>query len=374
MDMNYFPDKDTLIDLVGNINRNLRIKARKEEKTTEMIIHLLQNRYKIFVRKVDDQYQGRWIDLIFCASKETDTVSPRVWEEHFSLKENYTEEELEIGLPDRDHYLFVQSLYDKVVFPEIHGLPVPDFILTIPCFLLNAPTQFIIDYLMDRYFRGERFNGLRYQKGIGKLRVRAMSNETREGLKRQLQTIGTRENEKIKGKLIGECFRLLGFEVLVIDELKETSTYSKLKELKDVDVIAISYATQGLILIEEKPKFKTDDYLKLEALHSMLKIFPFLGKAQHWRVSYLIVARTAGIIQAEITEIAENKNVIFWTPDKFRKTFLPLFDFTITTERRINWSWEDLASSNVAPNYDSIYDDIMYKLLGKAKRPIFEYK
>lgn len=365
---NIFLEDIEILDLVRKIYANLKKRAKKETRASQQVLRLLQNRFEIVLRKIDDTFRGGVLDLLFYKNQDADSVNPNIILHDYS-KRNYTEEEWEFGVPDSDHEDFQRFLYDTSHFPEIHGLSEPDFILVIPCFLLSAPNlSFIVDYILDKNFRIERFKGLDYQRTIGKLRIQALNNDLRTFLSTESGKIGTSQISEVeKGNLIGEYFRLLGFEVLIIDVLKETPVYAKLKNIQDVDVIAISYATQGLILIEEKPKFQKKDSYKLKSLQFLLQVFPFLGRPENWRVTYLLIGRTSGLLAAELTEIAKDENVVFWTPDTFKKNLSLLLDPNLELKSTIRF---DRSRFN-QPNYNRIYSNSMRNFLGDAKRPIF---
>jgi len=128
------------------------------------------------------------------------------------------------------------------------------------------------------------------------------------------------KNEKEKGMIIAEFFKLLGYETLCIDELKE-ETFPKLNNIQDVDVVAFSFSTQSLVLIEQKRKFEKKDYYKLKTLPFILKVFPSLGKEQQWFVSYLILGKCDDSIKKDFTIMEKDIKLIFWELEEFINKF-----------------------------------------------------
>ena len=380
MEYDAFPSDIELIKLVQGIYRNLKQKAKRDNRITEDITKLLNNYFEIKIIKViDHYYEAGYLQFILSENETADSYSTDISVYEFQFKklrkEDYKNEK-EYKWDEFHLQGANESFYDELLEPEC------DLNFYIPNSLLNQDIYFISEYIHNKFLLAESFSGLNLQQKVSMTRIQSILQKNKKKLITQISNLKSGDlNEKEKGIVIAEFFELLGYETLCIDELRE-ETFTQLNNVQNVDVVAFSFSTQSILLIEEKKKFAKQDYYKIKTLPFIFRIFPFLGKQHQWFVSCLIIGKCDEKIKKDFEVMEENVKIIFWESDEFINKFL--FFLNLKTEDFISSQpyrrkVEDVVDETTGivsfydlfpqpSNYEKEYKWMMKELVGKAAK------
>jgi len=319
MDYNAFPSDIELINLIQGIYRNLKQRALRYHRITEDVAKLLNNYFEIKIIKIiDHYYESGYIQFLLYKNETTDSYSTEISVNEFQFKklrkEDYKNKE-EYELDEFHLQVANESFYDELLEPEC------DLNFYIPNSLLNQDAYFLSEYILNKFLLAESFSGLNLQQKVSMTRFQSILQKNKRKLITQISSLKSGDlNEKEKGIVIAEFFELLGYETLCIDELKE-ETFPQLNNVQDVDVVAFSFSTQSILLIEEKKKFTKKEYYKIKTLPFIFRIFPFLGEKHQWFVSCLIIGKCDESIKKDFAVMEKDVKLIFWELDEFIDKF-----------------------------------------------------
>lgn len=148
----------------------------------------------------------------------------------------------------------------------------------------------------------------------------------------------TKIDEEQKADLISQAFRMLGFETVNLEQLKNVGDYRKLNQVAHVDVFAFMIPHRILVAIEEGEMNK-ERWYKKDTISKTLDTLKFLGRKEDWKtVIFLAIGRESpGIhhLEGDIRVISHDLFVSMMQDFFEGKRFAPALD---TIEKMLGYN------------------------------------